>query len=476
MITETDSVTTTNQDTSGMEKWKLTSATLIVCLGSMAVGLTGGYPSPAVPDINSNPNPFHVDIDSQSWFSSVGYLGAILGSLVSGTLVDVFGRKLTLMIATVPFLLGWITIAAAENTWMIYIGRLHTGMSCPIIMVSANIYVSEISPANVRALLVSLNQMFMQLGVLSSYVAGTFIHWNWLTIVCAAPSVLMTLLLAFLPETPRWLLMKGRTDEAIKALNWFRHNEIKVTSEIQDIQRSLREAAQKQVLLKDYLHQPLNKLLGISLALFVFQEFSGINVVRAYTVTIFQSARNTLNPNLETIVVGSMLVFGSIMATLVIDRFTRRTLLMASCFSMTIGMASMGAYFFVEQTLQTFTLQYLYWLPVTAFAIYTISFTIGCGPLPHVISNELFPTRARGRAYGFGIAADYLLGFLTTKCFPYIRIFIGDYGTFWMLSCISFLGTMFVHFFLPETKGRSLEQLEQEFHGPSQNDGTVNSD
>lgn len=455
--TETDPVKAARNS-----KIRIALASMIACIGSMSIGFNGAYASPAIPNLNRHRNPFHVTREQQSWFVSIAFVTAIPGAFLTGIFIDKLGRKLGLMFAAIPFVTGWVLISGAYSPYMLYIARLISGFSAALILSVVSVYVAEIAPAHIRGLLMSLHEVFVNLGILAIYTFGAYVRWNWLAIVCVVPPVLLSSLMVPMPESPRWLVMKGRIEEAKEVVQWLcGGSSATVADDIARIQSGLKDAATK-VPWSDYFRAPLLKCLVVSQLLFVLQEFSGINIVRTYTVTIFQSAGSHMNPYTQTIIVGAMMLAGSILCTFVIDRLPRRLLLMGSATVMALSMASMGTFFLILEKDKHFALHNLSWLPLLSLVVMVFSYTLGCGPLPYVITSELFSTRTRGRACSLGIATLCLCGFFTTKFFVNVRLIIGDYGTFWSCGGICLLGAIFTFFFVPETKGKSLEQLEKE--------------
>lgn len=437
-------------------KIRVAIASMIACVGSVSVGFNAGFASPALPNLNRNPNPFHMNREEISWFISIGFITAIVGALLTAIVIDIAGRKLGLMMAAIPIVTGWIIISGASSKYMMYGGRLLSGMSGALLISVVSVYIAEIAPPHVRGILMSLHEVFANLGILVIYVAGSVIPWNWLAIVCVFPPVILTCCMLPMPESPRWLVMKGRLEEATEALQWLRGGNVPVAEDIDRIQQNIKTVS--KVPWCDYFRPPLLKPLIVSQVLFAVQEFSGINVVRTYTVAIFQAAGSHLNAYTQTIIVGAMMLAGSVTCTLIVDRLPRRLLLVVSTLMMAVSMAAMGTFFIIQLKHREFANSYLSWLPLAALVGLVFSYTVGLGPLCYIITNELFSTTARGRACSLGVATLCLTGFLTTKFFVNIRVIIGDYGTFWACGVVCLFGALFGFFFVPETKGKSLEE------------------
>ncbi|GAB6025926.1 Facilitated trehalose transporter Tret1 [Chamberlinius hualienensis] len=437
------------------------TASLIVVLASLIIGAGIGYPSTAVPNINSIKGPFKLDKYQQSWIASLYFLGAVPGALLSGWTTDYFGRKCSLLFGCLPFLIGWVIIASSVNWEMMLAGRILSGFCFGLMLTIVGVYISEISPPKIRGILMSFHELALNIGILLMYVLGTYIRWDWLAIVCAAILALMAFLMLYLPETPRWLIMNNRREEAEISLQWLRGEYVDISEEIRDIIESIKETKEATPWL-DYLKPPLLKCFIISEFLYILQELSGINVVRLYTVSIFQAAHTSLDPNLQAISVGVVLVFGSTLFTSVVEKRERRVFLLISSMMMALSLAALGAFFAVNNYYTSFAATYLFWLPVLAAAIICVGYVLGVGPMPYVITSELFPNRARGRASGMGVATLCLFGFFITKYFVNLSAAIGDSGAFFVCSGICLLGFIIIYFMVPETKGKKLEVIQSQ--------------
>ncbi|GAB6025927.1 Facilitated trehalose transporter Tret1 [Chamberlinius hualienensis] len=436
-----------------------TVASIIVAISSVVIGAGVGYLSTAVPSINSLHGPFKLDQYEQSWAGSLIMLGSVPGALLSGWTADYFGRKTTILFGSLPYMIGWIIIAGAVNVKMLYAGRLITGCFSALLLSNIGVYISEISPPKIRGILMSFHELALNIGVLLMYVIGIFIRWDWLAIFCAALLALMAVLMLFIPETPRWLIMKNNILEAEKTLQWLRGENVDNTEEIQNIIESVKETREATPWL-DYLKPPLLKCFIISEFLYILQELSGINVVRLYAWSIFQSAHTNLDSNVQSIVVGVVLVLGSVLFTSVVEKRERRVFLLISSMMMALSLAALGGYFAVNKSYSSFAEAYLFWLPVLAAANICVGYVLGVGPMPYVITSELFPNRARGRASGMGVATLCLFGFFITKYFVNLSAAIGDSGAFFVCSGICLLGFIIIYFMVPETKGKKLEEIQ----------------
>lgn len=296
--------------------------------------------------------------------------------------------------------------------------------------------------------------------------------------ICSAFPVLLLASMLLMPESPTWLLSNGQAQQAKQSLQ-------KLRGPLTDISAEWRRMADNMADAMATPHQPHEsrtnrgqwldpafvKPLIISLGLMFGQQFCGINVVIYYTVIIFEAAGTSLDANVSTIVVGSVQFVSTLVATLLVDRSGRRPLLLASGSLMTISMTSLGTYFYLN-TFHPDVVQQLElgWLPLTSLALDIFAYSLGYSNVPYVVMGEVFPVRYRNISGALASLTSLAGLFVTLFTFPRLSCLLGHYGAFWAYAACSALGVLFVHRFLPETKGRTLEEIERSFHRPTPSD------
>lgn len=445
----------------GQKIWSLLAG-LTICLGSLSMGTVLGYPSPAMPNLNDNVNPFHIDDEQNSWIGSIITLGGLFGGLAAGPYMDWIGRKLAILTCLVPFMVGWIIVEASGSFACLLVGRLVTGLCSGMVLVVVPVYLGEVSPPSIRGLLGSCHQLAVTVGILFAYCFGAFLPWNWLAVACSVFPLIMMVCMSFMPETPRWFLSKGRKDSAAYSLQWLRGAQTDVGRELQETEEMIKNS-QDQASFMDFLQPQLWKPLLIGIGLMVFQQFSGTNVVMFYTVDIFRMANIDLDPNVETIIVGVVGVVGTLVSVFIADLVGRRILLLVSAVVMGISMAGMGAFFFEQEADAQFAQDSLYWLPITCLVLYNFGFNVAFGPIPWVMMGELFPLNAKGIASSICTAINWLCAFLLTKFWVDMTDKMHVYGGYWMCCAFCVAAVPFVLFAVPETKGKSLEEIQEKF-------------
>lgn len=457
-------LTEQEQYLSKVQNSRLYLATLASVLGPLSFGFVLGYSSPAIPDLTTIEDPrLRLDQDQASWFGSIVTVGAAGGGLLGGWMVQRWGRKLSLMFASVPFVLGFTVIIAAQNVWMLYVGRTLTGLASGITSLTVPLYISETAHERVRGLLGSCVQLMVVLGIMGVYLAGLVLRWRWLAVCSSIPPTLMLLSMCFMPETPRFLLSRGRRREAEEALRFLRGPEADVEWESARIEESAHQQGAGFVL-SDLRDPALFKPLLLGVFLMVFQQMTGINAIMFYAESIFEQA-HFQNGDLGSVLVGVVQVLFTAVAAVVMDRAGRKLLLLISGVSMALSTAAFGVYFFLLEQPQPQT--QLAWLALLSMGVFITGFALGWGPIPWLLMSEILPVKVRGFAGAVCVLTNWTMAFVVTKTFQDMMTLLTSAGTFWLFSSMCVLNLLFTIFFVPETKGKTLEQIEAIFRGRS---------
>ncbi|XP_053329468.1 solute carrier family 2, facilitated glucose transporter member 8 [Spea bombifrons] len=445
-------------------------------LGPLSFGFALGYSSPAITDLKNADDPRLVlDKNAASWFGSVVTIGAAAGGVFGGWVVDRIGRKLSLMLCSLPFVLGFTLIISAQNMWMLLGGRLLTGLASGVTSLVVPVYISETSHSRVRGTLGSCVQLMVVTGIVGSYIAGMVLDWRWLAVFCCVPPILMLIFMCFMPETPRYLIRQGKFSEALSALRFLRGPQADHEWEFRQIESSTddQEASLKMGELRNpSIYKPF--LIGI--LLMFFQQFTGINAIMFYAETIFEEAKFK-DSSLASVIVGLVQVFFTAVAALIMDKAGRKVLLIISGVIMAISAALFGVYFKITEVhvnnssgwlppptdVAPGPADSLAWLALASMGLFITGFALGWGPIPWLVMSEIFPLRARGVASGVCVVTNWGCAFLVTKEFHDLMDSLTSYGTFWFFAGFCLLNVLFTVFCVPETKGKSLEQIEAYF-------------
>lgn len=431
------------------------TAVVVASLGGMLFGYDTGVISGALLFIKKA---FSLSAAMQEFVVSAVLMGAIIGALAGGMLANRFGRRKMIIIAAVIFTLSALGTCVAPNLSALIIGRIVVGIAIGIASFTAPMYMSEISPVKIRGALVSLNQLAVTIGIVIAYLADYALsgsgEWRYMFGLAAIPSTILALAMLRMPASPRWLMSQGKKESAHAILERIRENQ-DVTQEMEEIQESLNK---QKGGVKDLLHPTLRMALIVGVGLAVFQQITGINTVIYYAPTIFEFAgfKTAGFSILATAGVGIVNVLFTILAIKLMDRVGRRRLLLTGVIGQIIGLTILGIAFWFHQLAGV-----IGYVAIASLAIYVGSFAIGLGPVFWLMISEIYPLKVRGAAMSIATMANWGLNLLVALTFLTLVDLLGRPQTFWLYAIVGLFAWVFIYKLVPETKGRSLEEIEE---------------
>ncbi|XP_017043359.1 facilitated trehalose transporter Tret1-2 homolog isoform X2 [Drosophila ficusphila] len=446
-------------------------AALAAAGGAFACGTLLGWTSPAQTAIVDDHKGYDFDVDKTqfSWVGSAMTLGAACVCIPIGILINLIGRKWTMMFLVLPFVIGWAMLIWAANVGMLYASRFILGISGGAFCVTAPMYTGEIAEKDIRGTLGSFFQLMITIGILFVYAIGAGLDIFWVSVVCGILPLIFGVIFFFMPESPTYLVSKDRSESAIKSIQWLRGKEYDYEPELAELRETDRETQANKVNVWAALNRPVTrKALAISMGLMFFQQVCGINAVIFYSSRIFEEANTGIGAQWATILIGIMQVVATFVSTLVVDKLGRRILLLASGVSMAVATTAIGVYFYLQKQ-DPDQVTSLGWLPVASLCVFIIMFSMGYGPVPWLMMGELFATDIKGFAGSLAGTSNWLLAFVVTKTFEDLNDGLGIGGTFWLFAGLTVVGVIFVFFAVPETKGKSLNEIQQELAGNRSN-------
>ncbi len=398
------------------------------------------------------------DSIKSGWAVSCAFIGAIIGVFTVGPLADTYGRKNILFIAAALLLVSSVASYFPTNLTELVIARMIGGFGLGIASMLSPMYIAEIAPQNIRGRLVALNQLALIVGMLITGIVNFYFQgamgsalegWRSMLGAEAVPSFLFLMLLFFIPESPRWLLSVGRKEQAYTVLAKIGNGRY-VEEHLREIEKN-KEEEKAQITRAELLKNPgLKKAVFIGFFLVLVVQFSGINAVMYYTGNILQNLGATEGKAfLQMIIIGGVNVFFSILAVLFIDRIGRKLILLIALGGMTIFLTLLGA---SASLSGTFTFVFLIG--------YVACFMFGLGPGHWALVSEIYPTKLRTLGLGGAALATWGGVFIVSQTFPMLRNAMGE-NVFWLYGAVSLLGFFFVLKFIFETKGKTLEEIEQ---------------
>jgi sugar porter (SP) family MFS transporter len=384
-------------------------------------------------------------------------LGAVTGALISGWLADAISRRRTKMISGCVYVTGAIGCALAQTYWQILAGRFWLGLAVGTASFVSPMYIAELVPPRIRGGVVSFNQLMVTLGILVAYIvdwgfAPLSNNWRWMFALGAVPGAALVIGMYFMPFSPRWLVEKGRDEEAHGVLDRYRFEEDDVDGEI----REIKEIAVSEVPLRDLVAKGVRRMLLVGVALAVFQQIVGINTVIYYAPTILKFAgQQDTGALTQSVYIGCTNVFFTIVAILLLDRLGRRFFLIAGTCVLTVALVGLGV-FFASASVQ----HAVPWLALACLLIYIMGFAVGLGPVFWLMISEIFPLQMRGPAMAVCTMFNWGFNFAISYTFLTLTDAITKQGAFWLYAVFGACAIAFFVFVVPETKDRSLEQIQ----------------
>ena len=431
-------------------------AAIITAIGGLLFGYDTGVISGALLFIR---HAFVLSSTAQEITVSAVLIGAVLGAGISGFLADKYGRKIMIISASIIFGLGAVFSALSPNVYTLITSRIVVGIAIGMASFIVPLYIAEVAPVDIRGALVSLNQLAVTIGIVVSYLVDLAFAptgaWRWMLGLAVVPSIVLAIGMYFMPPSPRWLLSKGFKNKAIDVLQKIRST-TNVTEEIDDIEKTL--LLEKEGKWSDLLDSKVRSALIIGIGLAAFQQLTGINTVIYYAPTIlefagFQSATVTI---LATVGIGLVNVLLTIVSILFIDKIGRRPLLIIGISGMIISLGILGVAFASPTLTESLGL-----VSVISLMLYVGSFAISLGPIFWLMIAEIYPLKIRGRAMSTATMVNWGTNLIVAITFLSLIQILGTAGTFWLYGAVAILALIFVYFRVPETKGKSLEEIER---------------
>ncbi|KAL0134631.1 hypothetical protein PUN28_001438 [Cardiocondyla obscurior] len=441
-------------------------AGLAATLGALAAGMVLGWSSPAGKDGIFIIRDYGVLIEEEEFalISSLATLGAGIICIPIGILADLIGRKVTMLLMVIPFTLGWLLIIFADSALMFYFGRFITGFSAGAFCVAAPLYTSEIAESEIRGTLGSFFQLMLTIGILASYIFGDVIdNMKTLSIISAIMPLIFFGVFFFMPETPVYYLKKNNEEDAKKSMIRLRGSQYNIEGELQihreALEQTQRSGASFAVSVKS---RAAKKGFVIAFGLMLFQQMSGVNAIIFYSSKIFEDAKSSIPSSKATIIVGAVQVISVFFSTLVVDKLGRKILLLASIVVMFLTTLILGVYFYCNEYTSAFA--DIPWFALIPLCVFLIMFSFGFGPIPWMMMPEIFAPEVKGVAGSSACLFNWLVAFIVTTFYPKLTVAIESYGTFWLFSLFCCVGIAFVYFLVPETKGKTLDQVQRELN------------
>ncbi|KAJ3676336.1 hypothetical protein LUZ60_003748 [Juncus effusus] len=432
----------------------LVVSTAVAVAGSFVFGISVGYSSPAQTGITSD---LDLSLPQYSLFGSILTIGAMIGAIISGTITEWVGRKYAMAISDIFCICGWLSIVFSKNYWYLDSGRFLVGCGIGLFSYVVPVYIAEITPKNLRGGFATVNQLMICCGASLTYVVGTVVSWRVLAIIGVVPCIFQLFGLIFIPESPRWLAKVGQQQEFDRALQKLRGRDVDVFEEAEEIKEFTEKVKhQKEANLLDLFQKEYVHSLTVGVGLMALQQFGGINAICFYASEIFVSAGFS-SGNSGMIAMVIVQVPMTTLGVLLMDKAGRRPLLLVSAAGTCLGCFLVGLSFLSQE--QQWANNPSIILAMTGILIYTGSFSLGMGGIPWVIMSEIFPINMKGSAGSLVTLVSWLGSWIVSYAFNFLMMW-SSVGTFFLFASICGLTVVFVAKLVPETKGRTLEEIQ----------------
>ncbi|XP_025833315.1 facilitated trehalose transporter Tret1-like [Agrilus planipennis] len=454
-----------------ISKWRYRQ--YLYCIAALlsftASEIHGTWSSPFIPELESENSPIGVQLATMesALVVSLYNLGLFVGSVITLPAYDIFGRKIMFAVANGLNLISWVFIFFARAPITLYIGRIIAGMGAVICMHVSPMYLGEISDNDNRGKLGFFYSISSSCGSVIGLIIGPYVSYRTFAIMAFCVVLIAIACLLLIPETPYFLIKKHKHEEAEKVIWKLASNSSDkefVKKRLEEITESvqkdmLNKTSIKELLCSGKYTRPLLLHVGLNFLFFM----SGIAIVRSYLQTILNTIESPISSNLSSLIFGVASIISVLISGQVVDRLGRKPLLLTSCIVSAISMCSLGAYFYINDT-KSFDMHAVTWLPLAILIVYQIFIAIGINSVPQVIVSELYPMNVKGIAIGTIGTLLNPLSVIAQMTYEPLNDWLGLYGSFWMYSACCIFGIFFTIFCLPETRGKSFQQIQMEIN------------
>ncbi|XP_027847186.2 facilitated trehalose transporter Tret1 [Aphis gossypii] len=446
----------------------------------LTYGMTLGLPTIAIPALYSNSvsnttSVRHDDLlqlnkEQISWFSSINLICVPLGCMISGTITQPFGRKPSMIALTLPFILAWLLFHYASTVTELYLALALCGLCGGLLEAPVLTYVAEITEPHIRGVLAALSSTTVILGSISQFILGNFLHWRKIVLFNTIVPIVAFISLLFIPESPHWLITKGRIVEAEKSLCWLRGwvQPDAVQYELSMLSKSIALNEEKVRMKKNkkfysfYLRRTFLLPYFIITASFFFASFGGTSTLQVYAVQIFETLGSPINGYTSTLVLGILQLMGGILGLLLIHWTGKRPLAIVSTLGSSLCFFVVSAYVFIKQYNAEIILN-VNWIPLVFLNIAAFMSHVSIRLLPWMLIGEVYPPNIRGQASGASGSSSYIFSFIANKSYFMVLDCINLSGTFLLYAIVSLIGCLMLYTMMPETEGVPLEDIQNHF-------------
>uniref|UniRef100_A0A6P7F2Y3 Facilitated trehalose transporter Tret1-like n=1 Tax=Diabrotica virgifera virgifera TaxID=50390 RepID=A0A6P7F2Y3_DIAVI len=431
-----------------------------ISVGAFGMGTAIGWTSNITQDLKEGElNEIDMTDVEIAWIGAMMTLGAILMCIAVGWIVDMIGRKSTVLYSIFPFFIGWLLITCSSEITLTYIGRFLVGIAGGSFCVIVPLYTSEIAHESIRGALGTFFQLSITIGIFYCGVCGFTLPLIGFNISCCVIPLFFGAAFYFQPETPTFSLKQGHIEKAEEAFRRLRGESYDFSEEMKQI---LSNIEREQHFWKTLEKRSTKRALIICFMLMFYQQLSGINAIMFYSQEIFYISGSEMRDSHCVMLLQSIQVIATLLSTLTVDWFGRRILLLTSSGFMAFSTTMIGVYFSLKRTGVLSEHTAFSFVPVMSLNIFIIAYSFGFGPIPWMIPSEMFTPEIKTKCSAMAATFNWTLAFLVTKFYFPISEGIGTDSSFYIFSFISATAIVFVYFVMPETRGKTFAQIQIE--------------
>lgn len=455
----------------------------------VAVGNVIGYSSILLPQLKREDSAIKINSSDESWIgeiccdgeslrikinllisfpASIATVSMAIACMLSGVIIEKYGRKSIFQIMNIPLVVGWAIFYFSINVNGLLLGRFVTGLCVGLLSTPVPVYISEITQPTYRGLFLSAQCVAVAFGILMPHALGMYVKWEFVALICAVVPLVCYIMIEMVPESPSWLLDDGQMEKASKSFTWYRGHyldskyEFEKLVEGQKLSKLQNEPMAFHNILTMARTKSFYKPLLILLVYSVTLQASGPNVIAFYTVDILKNSIGaSINEYVATIILDVTRLAASLVSCIIVNNVRRRPLTAFSGVATAATLFGLSAYLYCASMNES--LKQLYGVPLTLYTLYIIFITIGLNPLTWTLTGELFPLRYRGVGSALVTFFNFVCFFVSVKVTPALFLALGEQGVLLLFGICCFTGTIIIIAFLPETHNKTLQQIEDSY-------------
>lgn len=436
----------------------------------LTFGSTLGFSTILIPELRSKNTDIPVTIQELTWISSLNLFLVPLGCFASGPISQFLGRKKTMMLANIPFIMAWLLFHYSYNVTMLFIALAMTGLNGGLIEAPVMTYVAEITQPRLRGMLSATSTMSIILGVFTQMLGGSLAHWRTVALVNLTYPLLCFLALCLVPESPHWLAAKGRTKDAESALCWLRgwvepaHVKSEFTELCESVNKPAEQVSDEESIWKSYRKKTFYvPFILVAIAFFV-GAFGGTAILQTFAVVIFEELSAPIDKYTAAVFLGIAELIGTVICASSIHFTGKRILTLLSVAGTGLSLLLAAIYGYLNDS-RTIRGENYTWLPMTMMIAAAFLSHIGIRLLPWILAGEVFPVKIRSSATGIAGSVGYIFTSIANNTFLYMKGSMSLSGTFFFYALMNFAGGFLLYYILPETEGRTLREIEEHYAG-----------